>query len=551
MKCLLRFSRRIGLFGAVMLCCAVLMSAAAAQAQGYFSGSASAWTDANGVKPSTERKTSSRVRWSPSRHARASAAERAKKAKVPPPHNISHATAAAPRNSRSTSNSSARTVSRNPVKRALAQARSAAARARRAAPSQYASTRATSTTRRSTQPQNYASSATRNQRRANTSAARAQYVVPAQGEGSGYREPYGRPPRQAQRGYAAPPPSRHIHSSSRARSYYQDGPSFRAPEELGPGIPEPDFNYENEYFGYEGEYYGGGEGPYGSCNECSSPYPYHAQSCGSYCHWWWLENLTVFGGTHAFKGPVDDGVNGNFGLGVGVNWGGPLWQAYSIGYQVGWQTVFSNFDGDQVLGPVRADDRSQHFITAGIFHRPLYNPVQWGVVFDWMRDEYYIEQSMSQVRVEVSLLGPYQNEIGMWGAASTGDDTAILQPPVVAATQIHESEPADLFAFFFRRRFATGIEGRVWGGFTGRSDGLFGADMRAPISPDFAIQGGFTYLAPHEESAAGGQREESWGLIMNMVWYPGGSAAQATRSPWRPLMNVADNSVFMVDHTVR
>lgn len=37
-----------------------------------------------------------------------------------------------------------------------------------------------------------------------------------------------------------------------------------------------------------------------------------------------LRDLTVFGGVHGFKGPLDQGRNGNFGFHEGVNLGGPL-----------------------------------------------------------------------------------------------------------------------------------------------------------------------------------------------------------------------------------
>ena len=356
---------------------------------------------------------------------------------------------------------------------------------------------------------------------------------------------------------AATAPSRPFGSSLRAgQDDQRPAPALDA-ENIAAEGAGPDFTYGNGYFGTE-EFYdvGSGEGVE-TCDECGQFDPSHKPGCGNDCDWRWTDNLSVFGGAHSFKGPVDEGLNGNFGLGTGLNWGGPLWQAMGIGYQVGWQAVFSNFEGERVLGALWSDDRTQHFITAGIFHRPVNAPIQWGVVFDWLRDEYYIEQSLSQIRAEVSVLGPYQNEIGFRGATSTDDDTTNLdvQFPIgvnqfLTIQETHTWEPTDQYSFFFRRRFASGIEGRIWGGFTGRSDGLFGADTRVPVSRDLAIQAGFNYLAPHEQSAVGGQREESWGLVMNLVWYPGRTAEKATQSPWRPLMKVANNSVFMVDRRV-
>jgi hypothetical protein len=46
--------------------------------------------------------------------------------------------------------------------------------------------------------------------------------------------------------------------------------------------------------------------------------------CNPLAYWCWWENLEVFSGVHGFKGPVDLGVNGNFGFDYGLNWGFPI-----------------------------------------------------------------------------------------------------------------------------------------------------------------------------------------------------------------------------------
>ena len=46
--------------------------------------------------------------------------------------------------------------------------------------------------------------------------------------------------------------------------------------------------------------------------------------------------------------------------------------------------------------------------------------------------------------------------------------------------------------------------------------------------------------------ADGGQVRETWGVAMNLVWYPGRSARCVGESCYRPVLNVADNSQFMV-----
>jgi len=322
---------------------------------------------------------------------------------------------------------------------------------------------------------------------------------------------------------------------------------------------QPDFVFENDGAEFQndgGDFIEGDAAPWqqGAVDGWPGPdggYGPYPGGCGLFpCHWWWPENFSFFAGGQSFKGPVDRGLNGNFGFHEGFNWGGALFPYYDIGWQFGYQAVQSNFEGDQTLGTLSSETRSQHFITTGIFHRPLYRPFQWGVVFDWMRDEYYVDTSLSQIRAEFSLLGVFGNEIGFWGAFGTGSDDDLLVQTIQnqQVSSLVVLEPTDLFAFFLRHRFhQTGAEARIWGGFTGKSDGLIGADFRVPISPRFAIQGSSNYLASSETRDQGGQAEESWGVTVNFVWYPAKSATRITRSPYRPLFNVAEPSVFMVD----
>jgi hypothetical protein len=47
------------------------------------------------------------------------------------------------------------------------------------------------------------------------------------------------------------------------------------------------------------------------------------------------------------------------------------------------------------------------------------------------------------------------------------------------------------------------------------------------------------------------QTHESWGLVIQLVWYPGQNAKCQQKNPYRPIFNVADNSLFMVDRLAR
>jgi hypothetical protein len=252
--------------------------------------------------------------------------------------------------------------------------------------------------------------------------------------------------------------------------------------------------------------------------------------------------MSFFAGVHGFKGPADLGRNGNFGLHEGVNWGAPLGGPYGLGYQVGMQAAHSNFSGDQAAGALRTGDRDQIFFTAGIFRRAMCRRLQWGVAYDLLHDSYHSTADFSQVRAEVSLLTQSCGDFGFWGAFGTGDDAFLF-----ANAQVVAMEPTDLYAFFYRRHFCEGGEGRLWAGVSGEGDGLLGADCSVPLGGSWALESSFTYLVPEQGLGAGAQSEESWGLGIQLVWYPGRDARCARSSPFRPLFNVADNSVFLLD----
>jgi hypothetical protein len=259
------------------------------------------------------------------------------------------------------------------------------------------------------------------------------------------------------------------------------------------------------------------------------------------CVRWWPQSLAILTGVHAFKGPPDRGSNGNFGFHGGLNMGGPLKPACGIGYQVGANWISSNYAGDQVVSPT-TDERHQVFITAGLFRKVMQGcGVQGGIVFDHLNDDYYVEMNLSQVRGELSFIGPWCHEAGVWFTAGTRRDHEQI------GNQFETWESTDLFAFFYRRHFGGGGQFRIWGGFTGRSDGLAGGEMSVPFSNDFAMQAHLNYLIPEEGGSIAGIGQESWALGINLVWYPGGTARGAT---FGPLFNVADNSTFMIDRLI-
>jgi len=284
-------------------------------------------------------------------------------------------------------------------------------------------------------------------------------------------------------------------------------------------------------------------GGYG-CEEYA--YGGYFNPCGMWLHHlrsvWWTRDLSLFAGVHAFKGPVDRGRNGNFGLHEGVNYGGPIGGFSSVGYQVGFAAVHSNFSGDQVDG-ARRGDRDQFFLTTGLFRRAPCGGWQWGVAFDLLRDVYYDRFDLGQIRAElghVSLDGT--REVGFFGAFGARNDNFVLQDETEFGL-----EPTDMFAFYYRRHLGDSRDGRFWAGFTGNGDALLGADLHAPIGKGWALANRVNYLIPRQGGGSDGQVEESWGVSIHLVWYIGQPARTALKSPFRPMFDVADNATFMAE----
>ena len=297
---------------------------------------------------------------------------------------------------------------------------------------------------------------------------------------------------------------------------YEEGPGYDGP---GSGM---------EYYGDDGCY------PGDECNDDDCDYdPLAIFRLLAR----WSRNLTVDAGVEGFKGPVDRGLVGNFGFHEGLNWGIPLFPWWGVGAQIGFEAVNTDFQNNALVSGVR----EQVFFTTGLFHRPgSCGGLQYGVVYDYLRDDYFSNVDLSQIRGEVSYCGAYQHEIGFRATVHlTRDQETVIR------TQTYIVEPLDQYVFFYRRRSCEGGNFRLWGGFTGTSDGIVGADYRIPISNHLAIESDFNYIIPREESPIGSR--ESWNLSMSLVFYPGGRAQCGDRSLYHPLFETANNGSMISD----
>ena len=250
-----------------------------------------------------------------------------------------------------------------------------------------------------------------------------------------------------------------------------------------------------------------------------------------------LRELTVDFGVQAFKNPLDNGRDrGNFGLNAGVNLGGAMsWLGFpGVGYQIGYRSTQNQLHGDETLAT--ADGHQQSFLTAGLFHRKAVG-LQYGVVYDLLRDERQGSEDFGQIRGLISVTNPRGHEIGFQFAKHLNDNN--LNGTVYHAT--------DQYLLFYRLHGCQGGEFRVLAGFDDDSKGILGSDFNIPLTDRFSLTTGFTYVIPEEDDQGAGAQQESWNVGMNLVWHYGCRAKRSFMSQYRPMFRVADNGSLIVD----
>jgi hypothetical protein len=150
--------------------------------------------------------------------------------------------------------------------------------------------------------------------------------------------------------------------------------------------------------------------------------------------------------------------------------------------------------------------------------------------------------------VEISAVGCGGHEIGFWGALGGDEDFTRRNDSTTTTQNTFGRESVDMYNFFYRKRFCNGASARVWFGATSDSEGLFGTEASAPLTRCVSLQGAFNYRIPNESSQLAEARNETWGMALNLVWYPGYKNSGCHDSnPYRPLFGVADNTTFFVN----
>ncbi len=258
-----------------------------------------------------------------------------------------------------------------------------------------------------------------------------------------------------------------------------------------------------------------------------------------------MDNLTVFGGTTGFRGVLDAGQNGNFGFSEGINWAGPATPQGTVSAQLGFRAIQSNINGsDGVISSKRT--RNQYFVTAGLFKRNLAYPLQGGVAFDWMDDDFYGKVQVRQLRAEISARTFSNLEYGFLGGFGvTKKGNSFLDRREDPTGLLHYGVAAqDYYLLFVRKHLAGGGLTEMRAGMTEHGDTILSASAEFPLNDRLAFNGGVTALIPEEGRGKNGYRQESWDVSVGFVFYFRGGACSKPMNACRPMFSVAENGSF-------
>jgi hypothetical protein len=267
-----------------------------------------------------------------------------------------------------------------------------------------------------------------------------------------------------------------------------------------------------------------------------------------------------FAGTTGFTGPANfantapasatnpaSARNGatSFGFYEGLNEGRSLKQLFGLDLagQMGVRATQTSLSGTEFTD----EARRQIFLTGGLFRRVDFG-LQYGVVVDYLNDDWWFRNDLVQLRGELSWNDGCSHEFGYQFMAGLEDSTSVTDVVNAAGTRFRGTvtfEPTDQHRFFFRGSTGGGGGYFAFVGGTDRSDAILGGGMTSASRRGFAFQAGSTYLIPNEGRGSGGNENESWNLSMGVIYRPGGK--QACGRYCRPMFDVADNGTFMVD----
>ncbi len=339
--------------------------------------------------------------------------------------------------------------------------------------------------------------------------------------------------RAGTRGSSRPDPERFDRSAAsrsvRAASYEETviGPSVIEGEELAPGIDVPPAPVAEGEFG---------------CDQCELECTY---ICPPGCYFLDWSRSDIFVGTTGFKtqanyltagNNADGQVEGSFGFQEGINFGSriPGFLYGQLGGQVGVRFIHAQLEGSTAA----ADQRNQAFLTAGLFRRVDYG-WQGGLVADYMRDDWFYQTDLLQLRGELSFVFDACHDLGFRFTDSQKTKSVIADLDAGPITA--NLSTLDTYRFFYRLRYGPNARGsgELYAGWSEDSDGLLGCHLNTPLHGQCGLSTGFDYVIPRD-GIASAFANEGWNLSIALTWTPG-RLFGTRRDYYRPLFEVADN----------
>jgi len=326
--------------------------------------------------------------------------------------------------------------------------------------------------------------------------------------------------------------------------------------------------------GYAGEVYHEGSA---GCDSCGDPGAYFEGGCGaggcstgSCCGrggcapgTCWLAGLGgvlyngeyFFGGT-GFQEPLYSAPDGsgteiqdsNFGFYGGFNLGVPLCRLTGgvLSGQIGLRSVQTNFSGNENTNL----NRDQLFVTAGLYRRVDYG-LQFGVVGDYLQDEFYGDASLSQIRADLGWVYAGGSVFGFRYAGAQEDDdiSGTFNGTDFTGQNVRVH---DQYRFYYRKNGPEGGYGEVFAGWTEENQTILGLGFDVPVSENIAIESNLTYFFNDDSADSvfqnttfqGSNAEEAWNISVGFVFRPQGRRYYQNYD--RPLFDVADNGTMLL-----
>lgn len=193
------------------------------------------------------------------------------------------------------------------------------------------------------------------------------------------------------------------------------------------------------------------------------------------------------------------------------------------------------------------EGRTRFFTTVGLFQR-LSNGINWGAGHDFLYQEYYDSNFLSQWRFQAGYELNESNEIGVWSTLRGMTDDAVGGATTVQLQSINQIN------VYWNHVWPTAAETAVWVGVC-ESHGqevlvfpqddrtsampILGARVMCPLSDDWSLYGETNLMMLADSGTVD--------AFLGFAFYSGGNAMRQKLTRFRPLLPMGGSSTFSVD----